>query len=173
MTPTNPASQERRATIERSPGIPIPGTPYSAGGGMAGATQALDDAVAQAAEALRDLYGMDVMIRFNSDRRSGGAWLRTHGTDGLDQNDDIGIRYSTWVAQAPHPRHEYVRDELDGVRYPAGTTVTSCRVRISARALRTGMRPTDGQTHRDEPMPDLEAAMEYLRENAAAPAFEG
>ena len=43
---------------------------------MTGLTPKLDQMVQRAAEALRDLFGRDVEIRFNSDRMSGGAFLK-------------------------------------------------------------------------------------------------
>jgi hypothetical protein len=63
-------------TIGRRPGTHIAGTPYFAGGGYQGQTDELDGLVQAAAEALREAFGCDVQIRFNSDRRSGGAWVR-------------------------------------------------------------------------------------------------
>ena len=48
--------------------------------------------MAEAAALLRGRYGMDVTIRFNSDRRSGGAWLVTHAVDAVRANSEIGIR---------------------------------------------------------------------------------
>lgn len=70
-------------TIERSAGLPVTfgNLCYGmAGGGYSGATDKLDATVARAAEVLRNTYGMDIEIRFNSDRESGGAWLKTPGT---------------------------------------------------------------------------------------------
>ena len=78
-------------TITRSAGIAVPGTGFVAGGGMTGATQELDAAIQAAAEALRRQYPRDVSIRFNSDRKSGGAWLVTHPVDTFGTNTEIGI----------------------------------------------------------------------------------
>lgn len=81
--------------ITRSSGVPISidGMPtgYVAGGGYSGATPDLDAMVEQAAAVLADYYGIGVTIRFNSDRRSGGAWLVTHAVDGVGANAEIGI----------------------------------------------------------------------------------
>jgi hypothetical protein len=77
-------------TIERSTGIPVRVGMVAygfAGGGYAGVTAELDQVVVQAAGALAAAYRADVEIRFNSDRESGGAWLRT--TDG--KNAELGI----------------------------------------------------------------------------------
>lgn len=78
--------------IERSHGIPIHGSSLRAGGGGRGLTDALDETVEHAAEALSDLYdGAPVMIRFNSDRLSGGAWLKTSEQDYIRGNAEVGI----------------------------------------------------------------------------------
>lgn len=82
------------SAIERSAGIPVRQDLAfygMAGGGYSGATAELDALVSRAAEMLRDAYGMDVTIRFNSDRESGSAWLKTHETDGFGANSEIGI----------------------------------------------------------------------------------
>jgi hypothetical protein len=84
-------------SIERSTGIPVQagGVTYGmAGGGWSGITAELDQVVQQAAEALAAAYGEDVQIRFNSDRHSGGAFLRT--PDG--RNDEVGIGASVITA---------------------------------------------------------------------------
>lgn len=75
----------------RSPGIPI-GLGLTAGGGRTGSTAPLDAAVTAAADALSDRYpGCPITIRFNSDRRSGGAWLQTATIDRIGANAEIGI----------------------------------------------------------------------------------
>jgi hypothetical protein len=83
------------SSIVRSVGLPIEvaGLPtgYIAGGGYRGATDELDATVQAAAELLADAYRMPVTIRFNSDRRSGGAWLRTDEIDSFRANAEIGI----------------------------------------------------------------------------------
>lgn len=69
------------AQITRSKGIDVPFPGPRPGGGMTGATPQMDRMVARAAEALRDLFGRDVEIRFNSDRMSGGAFLKGEEDD--------------------------------------------------------------------------------------------
>ena len=64
------------AQITRSTGIAIEGTPYRAGGGYEGSTPELDSTVMAAAEMLAAAFGQDTVIRFNSDRRSGSAFLK-------------------------------------------------------------------------------------------------
>jgi len=66
------------------------GIPFIVGGGYSGETPELDATVQQAAEALADAFGRSVEIRFNSDRRSGGAWLRDN-FPGLQANTRVGI----------------------------------------------------------------------------------
>jgi len=60
--------------IERSRGIAVGG--FVVGGGYNGATDELDGLVLKAARLLEREFCQDVEIRFNSDRRSGGAWLK-------------------------------------------------------------------------------------------------
>lgn len=83
-------------TIERSTGTPIPGTMLTAGGGYSGITAELDAVVAQAADQLARAYGMDIEIRFNSDRESGGAWLK----DAAGRHNWVGICAQLVTARA-------------------------------------------------------------------------
>lgn len=65
-------------TIERSTGIPVRGWAGPLpGGGFSGDTQELDDAVKACAELLQNTLGKDVVIRFNSHKESGGAWVKS------------------------------------------------------------------------------------------------
>lgn len=82
--------------IQRSTGVPTGYPGLVAGGGYKGITEELDKAVSRAAEMLRDAYGMDITIRFNSDRRYGGAWLMTSAEDKIGSNSDIGLNVQ-WV----------------------------------------------------------------------------
>lgn len=74
--------------IERCAGIPT-GLGFLVGGGYYGKTKELDDVVQREAEILQELYGMDIQIRFNSNRESGGAWV----IDGRE-NSSIGLSAS-------------------------------------------------------------------------------
>lgn len=82
-------------TIARSAGTPITidGMPtgYRAGGGYRGFTDELDAIVAEAAVRLEAWSGMDVTIRFNSDRKSGSAFLLTDPNDGVWKNAELGV----------------------------------------------------------------------------------
>jgi hypothetical protein len=66
-----------------------------AGGGYSGCTAELDAVVAEAAQALAAAYGQDVEIRFNSDRESGGAWLKT----AAGRSNQVGIAASLVTAR--------------------------------------------------------------------------
>lgn len=86
-------------SITRSEGTPVGvgGVIYGmAGGGYRGYTEALDAVVREAAAALASAYAADVEIRFNSDRESGGAWLKT--PDGYSAH--VGICASLVTARA-------------------------------------------------------------------------
>lgn len=80
-------------TITRSGGIPITigRVCYGfAGGGYEGKTKELDEVVKREAEMLNKLFNKDVEIRFNSDRLSGGAWLK-NSLKGFDGNCQVGL----------------------------------------------------------------------------------
>lgn len=81
------------ASVTRSPGIPV-GLGFIAGGGNVGATKTLDETVETAAHRLAALFDGPVVIRFNSDRRSGGAWLHTHPVDRVGVNHEVGVTVS-------------------------------------------------------------------------------
>lgn len=56
------------------------------GCGYSGLTKELDDVVLKAAKLLKEKFNKDIEIRFNSDRRGGGAWVK----DGK-QNCSVGL----------------------------------------------------------------------------------
>jgi hypothetical protein len=85
------------AVIERSTGTPIGGG-LVAGGGYRGCSAELDAVVCEAASALAEAYGADIEIRFNSDRESGGAWLKT--ADGNNARTGICAALVTASARA-------------------------------------------------------------------------
>ena len=95
-------------TIERSHGICVGG--FFPGGGYSGLTDDLDSVVQAAAEALREAYGMDIQIRFNSCRESGGAWLVTDpGPDAIGKNNQIGICARFRYIPDPNSSDEFAR----------------------------------------------------------------
>jgi hypothetical protein len=77
--------------ITRSAGLPTGYPGFVAGGGYSGHSEELDAIVQVGARLLVDHYRRDITIRFNSDRRSGGAWLVTHPMDNFAGNAEIGI----------------------------------------------------------------------------------
>lgn len=91
--------------IERSAGLPIGVSGLTAGGGGTGLTESLDDVVQRAAEALSALYDAPVTVRFNSDRLSGGAWLKTVEPDYIGGNAEVGITARV-SPDAPEPTPE-------------------------------------------------------------------
>ncbi len=171
-------------TVTRSFGLPtgVPG--LVAGGGGYGITEALDAAVAHAADLLRDAYGMDVTIRFNSDRRSGGAWLATSKEDGFGLNAEIGITASLFdtadlksALDEIDPTGEAFRkrmaqDGQDAENPPA--TYIRMHAHIGTAALKDPGFATDMQ---DDPKRryahvicrTAEEALAVLSENATAP----
>jgi hypothetical protein len=78
--------------ITRSAGLPvqIKGLRYLVGSGYNGETKELDETVQQAAKLLEKTFNRDVEIRFNSNRRSGGAWLK-NSLPGFSGNCQIGL----------------------------------------------------------------------------------
>lgn len=73
------------ANIERCKGIDT-GFGYLVGSGCYGKTRELDDIVQQAANLLKETFNTDIQIRFNSDQKSGGAFVADDKT-----SSEIGI----------------------------------------------------------------------------------
>lgn len=71
--------------IERCYGIST-GLGYLVGSGGQGLTEELDQTVEEAARHLSELFGVDITIRFNTNRKSGGAFVRDE-----ELSDKIGI----------------------------------------------------------------------------------
>jgi hypothetical protein len=89
-------------TIPRVCGTPVPVFPLP-GGGYEGITDQLDRAVARAARFLARLTGKDITIRFNSDRRSGGAWL-------VDKaRDDCSVMIGAYILAPRYIRRKWKR----------------------------------------------------------------
>lgn len=76
------------AEITRHAGTAVYG--YIVGGGYEGCSKELDATVQHEAESLKALYSRDVVIRFNTDRLSGGAWL-VNSVTGFNGNCQVGI----------------------------------------------------------------------------------
>lgn len=71
--------------IERSSGT-ITGYGYLAGSGFSGKTEELDNVIQKEAEILSELFQREVVIRFNSDRLSGAAFIKDGKND-----DSLGL----------------------------------------------------------------------------------
>jgi hypothetical protein len=112
-----------KPTITRSVGNVVGG--FVVGGGHSGATAELDTAVDNAAKALRDSFGRDVEIRFNSDRKSGGAWLVTH------PGHEWG---NTWVG-------------ITAVQLPSREEAQRSRFASDTQAFREYVARCDGKVH--------------------------
>ena len=83
--------------ITRSYGIPVTvgGIPYLVGNGGQGKTEDLDKLVQQAANWLANEFERDIEIRFNSNRESGGAWLK-NSLEGFAGNCQVGLGAGLW-----------------------------------------------------------------------------
>jgi hypothetical protein len=66
--------------ITRSAGITT-GYGYLVGNGYEGKTKELDDKVIEIATQLKDLFGKNIEIRFNSNRESGGGFVKDNNGD--------------------------------------------------------------------------------------------
>lgn len=110
--------------ITRSAGTPTGYGSYIVGGGYSGATKELDDTVQGQARLLAETFGRDVEIRFNSNRQSGGAWLKDD-LPGFAGNTQVGFN----AELLPKPpkgktRHQWYKElsdrhgwgrEMDGI----------------------------------------------------------
>lgn len=116
-------------TVERSEGV-VTGGGLVAGGGKYGTDPTVDARVQEAADVMAWWTGADgkVQIRFNSDRKSGGAWLVTAEKDGVWRNAEVGVvdhgdglrlRVRRWATKNPD---EWVdREDYAGVvEFPVG-----------------------------------------------------
>ena len=77
------------AKISRSPGIAVHN--YNVACGSRGCSNELDTVLMREAEFLRDHYHINVTIRVNSNRLSGGAWLIDSKKAGIGSNSSIGL----------------------------------------------------------------------------------
>lgn len=166
--PASAAAPSSRIT--RSPGLPIRiGGIHRgvAGGGYRGATADLDAMVDLGAALLAEAYGRDVTIRFNSDRRSGGAWVVTHAQDGFGANAELGIcaafieitpeRAALWAARGV-PYLRPVGSHLVWVAHIGTASLVSADVATAC---------TDDPERRyaHVEVPDADAALAFLRTN--------
>lgn len=102
--------------ITRSAGtlVRIGGASGIIGGGYQGLTLELDHTVEEAASAMAERFGTDVEVRFNSDRRGGGAWLVTHpGEKGISANTWVGINARQAETRAEAEADERLKAAFD------------------------------------------------------------
>jgi len=106
-------------TITRHRGkVCVPGLPFMYGAGYEGATAELDRLVVRAAKMLWKAYSLDVEIRFNTDRRSGGAHPIINGkvvsiglSAGLKKERPDGLTNEQWW-DMPRPEYYALPDVL-------------------------------------------------------------
>jgi len=147
--------------ITRSTGIPIEGTPYRAGGGYSGATPELDETVERAAEMLSSAFGRDVQIRFNSDHRSGGAFL-ADSLPGFNNSCEVGINASLRNWPDGMPCEEYIRREHE---LPDTLYISSY---VAARVMHNPALANMGTTSRRYHYidhPTIESALTWILDN--------
>lgn len=154
-------------TVERSAGLGIPGTPYMAGGGYTGKTEELDAMVRRAAEMLDAAFDADIQIRFNSDRRSGGAWL-DDGITGFGGCTGVGL-----CVDMRHKRPGSMTDEewwtLPFEEMKALPEELEIRTFIRASHLRDPALANSGNEDRryaDNDHPTLEDGLAFLQAQA-------
>lgn len=114
--PEGKVDLDKGPKVTRSPGtiVSIGGTSGIVGGGYRGLTPELDQTVEGAGSALAEHFGTDVEVRFNSDRRSGGAWLVTHpGEKGTSANTWVGINARQARTRAEAEADERLRAAFD------------------------------------------------------------
>ena len=155
-------------SVTRSAGLPV-GLGFVVGGGYTGASDDLDQTVAQAADMLAEGYGMDVTVRFNSDRLSGGAWLVTHeGPDQLGANAEIGLCASLTTEHTEQRRR--VAYERWGEQFepqPLGVRVFA---HIAASAIRPGVLAAEERYYHREHASLAEALAVVLDTGTREPA---
>ena len=101
------ADVELGPKVTRSTGVAVGVSGFTVGGGYQGLTPELDSTVEDAGSAMAERFGTNVEVRFNTDRRSGGAWLVTHP-------GDKSVWANTWVginARQARTRAEAEADE--------------------------------------------------------------
>lgn len=145
-------------TIKRSPGtiVTAAGIAYLAGSGYHGATDELDCFVDAAAERVSAIFGgADVEIRFNSDRRSGGAWLRLG--DGFTTCVKIGagLCFDYDAGDEPIPGTERIRPTVYVTKWAVLDPSAHRFERVSGHASNYDVFPVD----------DLDAAEAWIRSN--------
>jgi hypothetical protein len=141
--------------LTRSAGVCVGG--FFPGGGYSGETKELDDLVQQAAELLAAAFGLAVEIRFNSNRKSGKAFVAagrqsTPGLGGWLQPDGV------LVVESYIPRKYARSPEALQICYWNGGNGESWQASAD---------------YDSRPHEDLAAGMTFLRANVNLPVKEG
>lgn len=145
------------ATITRCAGIPT-GTGFLVGDGYSGENSILDDMVQQAAEFLRKHFNQDIEIRFNHNRKSGGAWI----------NDDaLGVMFFS------HPRENDVYAFGNYAKTPViSITVVSCHLsKITSDLVPRNALESASETFKDffeQDFKEMKSAFEFVKAHVTA-----
>ena len=155
-------------SIKRSTGYYTGYGGVFAGAGYKGLTEELDAIVVEAAEALAAQYGTDIEIRYNTDRRSGGAWLVDPSTRNTTLAINAGL--SKIIPEGKDIEWLIDLDRHDHNAYRALPDKLTINTYVIDRALRDPSM-ADPTNLNDTPyayveQPSLEAAMAWLRKNA-------
>ena len=158
--------------VTRSAGAVVNG--LVVGGGYHGATAKLDRAADEAASAMALRFG-NVEIRFNSDRRSGGAWLVTHpGDQALSANTWVGIRTVQALSRTEAEtdwrlRKIYGRDETRWAEYlECCDEKVHLSVYVARQALRDPSLVGNGMGRYEAEVPDVDAAVALIERVSVA-----
>jgi hypothetical protein len=160
-------------TITRSTGYDTGYMGVRAGAGYQGLTEELDAMVRQAADMLTEWTGRDIEIRFNTDRRSGSAWLvdKTTRSTLIGLGADLAPRRpdgwadGKWIDQFVTGM-QTLPDELSITTYVAESALIDKG--LATEGVRWELHP--GVTHVHDAYSylrheTLEEAMTFLQEN--------
>lgn len=159
--------------IERCAGINT-GLGYVVGGGYSGKTDELDAVVQKEAEILQELYGRDVVVRFNSNRESGGAFIK----DGAEDSS-IGLTACIFNAKMrkmmrenaldffnlPWKERVQLEDNPDSMEYSVNVDLT-----MTDNTCSTG-KFVGNFCYND--FPTLDEAVEFLKQNVKGLKTDG
>jgi len=161
--------------ITRSTGIPITiaGTTYGyAGGGYSGATKELDDTVVRESEFMAKEFKKPVEIRFNSDKQSGGAWIRNQSgssqvglSAGLYPTFPKGMDWDSYITSKGLQQTSIQRqiDEIDELPKHVGYNTVVDKDALKAEALNRFNGPdNESSKHIFLNHPSLKAAADWI-----------
>lgn len=151
--------------IERSAGLAVGG--YAVGGGYSGATDELDTAVVRSAHLMEESFGRDVDIRFNSNRRSGGAWIRDHVEGFGQRSSQVGLNSYLEVDRS-HPDYDDHRAPVPytgRVVHRAYIDTSVLRDDFSYDAHQADLSAVGASSHLYVPFGSVEDALEFIVRN--------